>query len=187
MKTAIITGAGGFIGGALTQKLLEKGYKVYGVDISETALSRFTNNKNFIPLCVDLNKIALSEIIREKIDIIFHLAWGGIFGGGDYYNTELQINNIFTAVKTIEGAAGICNRFIFFASSYEYMRDTAGKDIPVNIYGSAKKTAAEMCESVAYRHDIKFNKIILTNTFGIGDKSKKAVNTIIRLIIPRLH
>ena len=35
MKRAIITGAGGFIGGALTRHLLDKGVVVYGIDISQ--------------------------------------------------------------------------------------------------------------------------------------------------------
>ena len=151
MKKAIVTGAGGFIGGALTKELLKRGYKVYGVD--------------------------------SNVDVMFYLAWGGALKGADLYNTELQINNIKAAVNTLDNIKDKCSHFIFCASSYEYMRDINGNNIAINIYGSAKKAAAEMCASIAYRNNIYFNKIILTNTFGVGDKSDKAVNTIIRTML----
>lgn len=184
MKKAIVTGAGGFIGGALTKELLKREYKVYGVDISLSALKKFDDEENFVPLCIDLNKGKISERIADSnIDVIFYLAWGGSLKGGDLLDTKLQINNIKTAVNVIEDIKNKCVRFIFCASSYEYMRDISGKNITVSIYGSAKKAASEMCASIAYRNKIDFNKIILTNTYGIGDKSDKAVNTIIRIML----
>ena len=50
MEKVIVTGAGGFIGGALTRKLLEKNVTVYGVDVSEEKLSEYSVFKNFIPV-----------------------------------------------------------------------------------------------------------------------------------------
>ena len=56
MQVAVVTGAGGFIGGALTQKLLSDGMKVYGVDISADSLLRFNSYDNFVPVCINLEK-----------------------------------------------------------------------------------------------------------------------------------
>ena len=42
-----------------------------------------------------------------------------------------------------------------------------------------------MCASMAYRGHIGFVKVILTNTFGPGDRSDKAVNTLVRSMLDR--
>ena len=182
MKTAVVTGAGGFIGGALTQKLLEKGVKVYGVDISEKIYNAFNEYENFIPLKTDLSKEKLSDQIHENIDVMFYLSWGGKLGGSDLYDYTLQLENVRTAIKTCDDSSEFCKHFIFAASSYECMVKEHIA-IPINIYGIAKKTAADMCASVACGNNMDFNKAILTNTFGVGDRSDKAVNTIIKAMM----
>ena len=182
MKTAVVTGAGGFIGGALTKKLLENGIKVYGVDISEKIYNVFNEYKNFSPLKINLSTEKLSDKLHENIDVLFYLSWGGKLGGIDLFDYVLQLENVRTSVKTCEDSARFCKLFIFAASSYECMVKEHIA-IPINIYGIAKKTAADMCASVAYRNNMDFNKAILTNTFGVGDRSDKAVNTIIKAMM----
>lgn len=63
------------------------------------------------------------------------------------------------------------------------MRDANQQELPLCIYGVAKRAAADMCASMAYREHVGFIKVILTNTFGPGDKSDKAVNTIMRSML----
>ena len=86
MKNAIVTGAGGFIGGALTKNLLEKGVMVYGVDISEDKMSDYADHKNFIPVTADFSKY--EEILK----------------GENRYrlNTELLNENKENAIKRYE-------------------------------------------------------------------------------------
>tara|TARA_Y100000992_G_C21234969_1_gene477529 strand:+ start:321 stop:1322 length:1002 start_codon:yes stop_codon:yes gene_type:complete len=81
MKKILITGAGGFIGSHLTQKLVKKGYKV-------TALFRYnsSNSKGWLDLDKDethghyeskfsdiIDKTYIQEITKNK-DIVIHLA-----------------------------------------------------------------------------------------------------------------
>ena len=76
MNTAIVTGAGGFIGGALTEFLLDKGVTVYGVDISEAVLARHSGKDNFYPIIADFTKYDhLPDMIEDRdIDIFYHFA-----------------------------------------------------------------------------------------------------------------
>ncbi len=179
MQVAVVTGAGGFIGGALTQKLLSDGMKVYGVDISADSLLRFNSYDNFVPVCINLEKESISSYLDEKCDVFYYLAWGGQLGGKDLSDENLQVKNIMTAVRTCRSMVNSCNKYIFCSSSYEYMRSCENDEIYVNIYGIAKRSAAEMCAAIALQNGMNFNKAILTNTYGVGDRSKKAVNTII--------
>lgn len=115
MKTAIVTGAGGFIGGSLTKELLRKGYKVYGVDIEP--IEYLEAKPGFIPICADLLRDDLTELIPEKVDYVFNLALLGTMKGHDLYDTDLQIRNIAAAVRFFKQIAPICGRFIFISSS----------------------------------------------------------------------
>lgn len=185
MKTAIITGAGGFIGGALTRRLLSEGYTVYGIDINEKALERFTGYPAFYPVCADLEDGDIAGKLPESADVVFHLALKGTMGAQDRMNADLQISNISAAVHFCRSVIGQCERFIFCSSSYEFLRNRKDKRIPMCFYGSAKRAAADMCANIAFRDGKDFNKVIFTNTYGVGDRSSKAVNTMIRKMLAR--
>ena len=182
MKTAIVTGAGGFIGGALTQRLLDGGYKVYGVDMNGEYMRRFEDER-FIPIEANLSKTKLSDYITDSVDVLFYLSWGGSLGGKDLYDVDLQMNNVAVAAAVCEDAVRFVKRFIFASSSYEAMKNERHPQHPFNIYGIAKRTAADICASVCVRTGMEYNKVILTNTYGVGDRSKKAVNTIITAML----
>ena len=179
MRTAIVTGAGGFIGGALSRELLNLGYKVYGADLKAEYLEPLSKDKNFVPVAIDLTCEALSNKIPERADVMFYLSWGGSLGGKDLYDVELQTNNIKTAAKVCEDVSNICKRFVFISSSYEHMKSYDTKDFPINIYGIAKRAAGDICAQISSQNGMEYVKTVLTNTYGVGDRSQKAVNTII--------
>ena len=179
MKIAIVTGAGGFIGGALSKELLNSGYKVYGADIKTECLEPLCRFDKFVPVAVDLSTENLSDKISEKADVMFYLSWGGSLGGKDLYDVELQTNNIKIAAKVCRDASIICKKFIFVSSSYEHMKSNDTGDFSVNTYGIAKRAAGDICAQICYKNGMEYVKAVLTNTYGVGDRSKKAVNTII--------
>lgn len=75
MKTAIVTGSSYGIGYSVTSKLLDEGYKVYGISRSETKI----DNDNFVWLKCDLyNQEEIKEstklIREEKIELLINNA-----------------------------------------------------------------------------------------------------------------
>lgn len=75
MKTAIVTGSSYGIGYSITSKLLNEGYKVYGISRSETKI----DNENFVWLKCDLYnqeeiKKTATLIKEEKIDLLINNA-----------------------------------------------------------------------------------------------------------------
>ncbi len=81
--TAIVTGAAGFIGSTLVDRLLAQGFQVIGVDNFSTGQRRFLKeallNENFIFFEVDiLNLHRLKEVFLGG-DIVFHFAANAVY------------------------------------------------------------------------------------------------------------
>lgn len=181
MKKMIVTGATGFIGGALTKKLLLQGERVYGIDINAKRLEEMKQYGDFVPVVADFSAYdRLEELISERgFDYCVHTAWAGSLGGKDLYDHELQNFNIQSACKLFDKADKLgVKRVIFCCSSYQDMVKD-GYDFTVNYYGIAKKAASDYCLAICARNGIECNIAVLTNTYGTGDRSQKAVNTFI--------
>ena len=75
MKKIVITGAAGFIGSNLVDRLLNEGFFVYGIDNLITGsldnLSHLNSNNNFDFVNYDVTKYI---DIKDKIDYVFHFA-----------------------------------------------------------------------------------------------------------------
>ena len=185
MKKVIITGAGGFIGKSLTKRLLEDDKIVYGIDINDKSFEDLNTFKNFHPIVIkntnDLN--LLDSLKKEDIDTFFHLGWGGSLLSKDLNNVSLQISNIQMSMKYLKKIVELgVKSVIFGSSSYQYMIDNQ-TGMQCNYYGISKKTTEELFLAYCLVHKIKCNIGILTNTFGVGDYSNKAVNSLLITMI----
>ena len=185
MKTAVVTGAGGFIGGALTKKLLESGVKVYGVDISENMLEKFKEYENFISVIADFSKYEkLSKMIDDEIDVFYHLAWQGVFGEA-FKNYSLQLDNAKFACDAIMQAVNLHAKKFVFAGTYnefEIHNIAFSDNIDPRytcIYASAKFAADMMCKTIANQSGIKYSSALVSMAFGEGNKSKMLANVLV--------
>jgi UDP-glucose 4-epimerase len=101
MKKILITGCAGFIGSNLTDRLLNCGYSVRGIDNLSTGQLKFLdsafNNANFEFLeCDLLNPDALKNAL-SGIDFVFHMAANAdVRFGTDHPGKDLEQNTIAT-------------------------------------------------------------------------------------------
>ena len=122
MKKVIITGAAGFIGGALTRRLLSKDVMVYGVDISADCFVGLKHYDNFVPIVADFSVYnRLDEIINERdFDCFFHFAWQGVCGDA-FKDYTLQLNNAKYACDAIMAAKKLkCAKFVMAGTYNEF-------------------------------------------------------------------
>lgn len=181
MKNVIVAGARGFIGKNLVRNLIERGYTV-------TALAKnFDEELRSIATCVSVQGKPIKNIVRELPDrysCFFDLAWSGTSGPQRAdYNT--QLGNVKLTCDYVRLAAMIhCPRLIYASSisemeTYEYLQSNDIEPSGGYIYGTGKLAAHLMGETVAYQNGVEFIPAIITNIYGVGERSARLIYTAI--------
>lgn len=189
MKTAIITGAGGFIGGAMTEKLLMRGVKVYGVDISDEALSRHKDSDRFIPIIADFTKYEnLHQQINDDIDVFYHFAWQGVFGAA-FKDYNLQLSNAKHACVAMDQAVKIgCKKFVFAGTynEFEIKNFLDAEEFQPRytcIYSGAKTVAEIICKTLAFHNNIEYSAGLVAMAYGEGNRSMMLPNVVMTQLL----
>lgn len=185
MKTAVVTGASGFIGGALTSGLLERGYEVFAVVRDEEQKARLSERKGLYPLVCDLaDQETICSAIGKEAGCFIHLAWEGV-SGVKSRQIETQLSNIKVACMAMELAKRLhTERFLFAGSSYQYRMEAYiqnGREqfARKNLYGISKQAASDLLRAMAIAYGMTFNTVLFTNVFGVGDCSQRSTNVLI--------
>lgn len=189
MKTAIVTGANGFVGGAVVRELLAHGYKIYALD-QEGHSDNLPESENVIFVPCDLAEMtALKDKLPEDTyDLFYHFAWVGSAGPARA-DTKLQLQNAQWTVDSLRVAKELgCERFLCAGSIMEHETMAAAytqgnKPGMGYIYGGGKLIAHVMCMSVAAQIGIDLIWPEITNAYGVGERSPRLVNTTIQKCI----
>jgi len=148
LKNYIVTGAAGFLGCNLVERLMqEDDVHIYAVVRPDSPHNvRFMPSERLTIVPADLSEYArLDEMIDEACDVFFHLAWQG--GRDDF---AAQYGNIADTLGALEAAARLgCKRFICTGSQAEYGRQTSliteeTCPHPACAYGAAKLAACAL-------------------------------------------
>lgn len=192
MEYVIVTGANGFIGKTLVNALLEKGYHVVALDIRYDDV--LANDSRVTCVNVMNREVAAlaDEIPHQEYRCFFHLAWAGTSGPAraDY---EVQLNNVKLACDYIKMCSEIgCKRVVYASSinemeTYEYLQSDDIEPTGGYIYGTGKLAAHLMGETVAKLNGIEFIPVIITNIYGVGEKSARMIYTSINKLIHKEH
>jgi nucleoside-diphosphate-sugar epimerase len=158
---ALVTGAAGFIGSHLCERLLEEGYDVLGVDkFLDNYPRRFKlkntagllNRSRFTFLEQDLLQLDLKKLLKD-VTYVFHLAaqpgvrssWGEEF-------IQYTQNNVMAMQYLLEAATETPVKKVVYASSSSVYGDTddlpmreEGITRPVSPYGVSKLAAEHLC------------------------------------------
>jgi len=181
MKKALVTGAGGFIGGHLVQYLKGLGFWVRGVDIKESPWWD-TGPDQFIKL--DLVDICQATRAVQGMDWVFALAadMGGMgFITDPHSRCDILYNNTMINFNTLEAAAVWANveRYLLTSSVCIYPTNKLDKTdvaplkeedaypaLPQETYGWEKLQAEHLCLAYGKEYDIETRIVRLQNVYG---------------------
>lgn len=157
MKKCVVTGAAGFTGYSLVEKLIDHGYFVYAVVRPQSEHNvRLAGMRNVQLVYADISEYGqLDEKIKDTCDAFFHLAWQG-----GRYDFASQYRNIEYALGALEAAARLgCKRFICTGSQAEYgpQRGLITEENcphPADAYGAAKLAACVLTRQRALDLDV---------------------------------
>ena len=139
----------------------------------------------------EVNEIK-DEIPKQEYMCFFHLAWAGTSGPSraDY---AVQLNNVKLACDYVKLCSEIgCKRVVYASSinemeTYEYLQSDNIKPSGGYIYGTGKLAAHLMGETIANLNGIEFIPVIITNIYGVGEKSARMIYTAISKLIHKEH
>ena len=178
MKKIVITGAAGFIGSNLVDRLIDKGYFIYGLDNLITGslknLNHLQSNNKFEFVEHDVTKFIT---VKDNIDYVFHLASPA--SPIDYLNYPIQTlkANAIGGHNAL-GLAKKNNAKFILASTSEVYGDPLehpqkesyyGNVNPVgprSIYDEAKRFIESMTISYHEYHKLDVSIVRIFNTYG---------------------
>ncbi len=179
MKTALVCGAGGFIGGHLVQKLKDEGYWVRGVDIKaheyrETAANEFL----VLDLREEANCIQALTLGDGTFDEVYQLA-ADMGGMGFIHSAECEImhNSVLINIHMTHHASKMGVPRYFFSSSVCVYRDmqpgepemTEAEAIPANPdneYGWEKLYSERMAQAYERNEGMTVRIARFQNCYG---------------------
>ena len=179
---ALVTGAAGFIGSTLSERLLADGAEVTGVDAFTDYYAREIKERNlagprahpkFQFVEARLQDADLPSLLRDRTHV-FHLAaqagvrksWGRDFA-------VYTINNIDATQALLEACAGVkLERLVYASSSSVYgdhvalpMREDALPQ-PVSPYGVSKLAAEQLCYLYFANHGVPATSLRYFTVYG---------------------
>lgn len=190
MKSVVITGANGFIGDALTKKLLKQGVKVIGIGNDSDALNKYKSYGEFTPIKAEFTEYEdLDKIIDcEEVDVFYHLAWAGGFTTAikDY---KLQMSNAGYTGDAVVLANKINAKRFVYANTYNqyeilnFLESETFEPRYTCIYSTGKTAGSLISRTLAYNMGMEYVGALIPMPYGENNYSKQLVNVVISSLI----
>lgn len=188
MKKALLTGATGFIGSRLVEKLVACNIEVvYIAPTPELACAFGDRAKGVVCQLDDLSMVE-RDMVSVGFDVVYHLAWDGVSTKvkNDYAR---QFSNVEYGLNVCRLAHAIgCNHVIIPGSVSEYaysQNPVNGSDMPcpADAYGAAKSATHIACDLYARQHDLLLNWLLVSSVYGPGRFDSNVVTYSIRSLL----
>lgn len=200
-QTALVTGAAGFIGSHLTDRLLRDGFRVIGLDnfcdfydeaTKRRHLTGAMAHEAFTLVEADIRDRAavVEAFARYEPAVVVHLAaMAGVrpsIERPDYYTAV----NIDGTVNLLDAAVAVnASKFVFASSSSVYgnntkvpFAETDNVDHPISPYAATKKAGELICHTYSHLHRLPVVALRFFTVYGPRQRPDLAIGKFLRLV-----
>jgi nucleoside-diphosphate-sugar epimerase len=193
----LVTGAAGFIGSHLCERLLQAGHTVVAVDafipyypraMKETNLAAARSCRAFTFHEVDLRTGSLGPLL-DGVEVVFHLAampglpksWSDF----DLYESC----NVTATQRLLEAVRRLprLHRFLYASTSSVYGRFSAGDETlparPISPYGVTKLAAENLCRAYAEEHGLPLTVLRYFSVYGPRQRPDMGYHRFVRALL----
>ncbi len=198
----LVTGAAGFIGAALSHRLLDRGDEVVGLDnlndyydvsLKEARLARLTERDGFTFVKLDVaDREGMERLFREhRFDAVMHLAaQAGVRYSIENPHAYVDANLVGFA-NVLEGCRhGGVGHLVFASSSSVYGANTRlpfsehdNVDHPVSLYAATKKANELMAHTYAHLYGLPCTGLRFFTVYGPWGRPDMALFKFTRLML----
>jgi nucleoside-diphosphate-sugar epimerase len=200
---AIVTGAAGFIGSHLCERLLEEGWDVVGVDSftdyysperKRLHIASLRGRAGFTLVEDDLVACDIKRLI-DGAECVFHLAaqagvrrsWGGEF-------SRYVEANIIATQRLLEGIKDAPDTVLIHSSSssvYGETRELPMREdhatVPLSPYGATKLSAEHLCELYRLNYGVRYRALRYFTVYGPRQRPDMAFSIFITAALSGGH
>lgn len=191
----LVTGAAGFIGSHLAERLAGLGHRVWGLDCltdyyayAQKALNLAQVRERGVEhLPLDLAEDDLTGAL-EGVDFVYHLAAQPGISAATPFETYLR-NNIVATQRLLEAAQGATSLqgFIYISTSSVYGADATGDERteprPTSHYGVTKLAAEQLALALHRDRDFPACSLRLFSVYGPRERPEKLYPRLIGAIL----
>ena len=196
MATCLVTGAAGFVGSHLAERLTNEGHTVRGIDafipyyprpLKEDNLTTLRTRPNFSFHEIDLRTDDLLPLLAD-VDVIFHLAaQAGLRRSWSEFDSYMTCN-IQATQRLLEAAvANKVGHLINISTSSVYGRFATGDETsplePISPYGITKLAAEMLCRAYEQNYGLGVTVCRLFSVYGPRQRPDMGYNIFIRAIL----
>lgn len=197
----LVTGAAGFIGSHLCQRLVAEGNRVIGLDnldpfydpaIKRRNLKELRDSKRFTFVEGDIRDVSCVEgVIKQgQTDCVVHLAArAGVRPSIEDPVRYADVNVNGTAVVLEAARKYGIQKFIFASSSSVYgnnprvpFSETDPVDNPISPYAATKKAGELLCHTYSHLYDMDITCLRFFTVYGPRQRPDLAIHKFTRLI-----
>jgi UDP-glucuronate 4-epimerase len=196
----LVTGAAGFIGSHLCDKLLADGMQVVGIDnfddfyepkVKWRNLENSLANDNFGLIEADIRDVsAMNDAVEQGFDVIVHLAArAGVRPSIEKPMLYTDVNVNGTVVMLEAAKLHNVKKFVFGSSSSVYgnnekvpFSENDNVDFPISPYAATKKACELICHTYHILYGIDMTCLRFFTVYGPRQRPDLAIHKFARLI-----
>ncbi len=196
----LVTGAAGFIGSHLSERLLDDGWIVVGVDnfddfydpqIKRRNIKGCLKNRNFQLIEADIRDIAaMDKVVTDDVEIVVHLAArAGVRPSIEQPVLYADVNVNGTVVLLQAAKKHKIKKFIFGSSSSIYgnnkkvpFSENDNVDFPISPYAATKKAGELICHTYHHLYGISVTCLRFFTVYGPRQRPDLAIHKFAKLI-----